>query len=458
MVLLDLWAHEADVLHYYIDRAAGESFLSTATQRESVLATANLLDYTPRTRTSATATVLLQNTGAAYVNIPASTAFTARSDSKSFQAYSTSGACIPPLTSVSIPLAEGTQYTEEILTTSSNGTTGQRYTLSRSGVVTSSVIVYVYENGVTPTTYHFVSRITAATTGERAYATYVTADGTLQVIFGSALNGFSPPVGSKVTCTYVVSSGATGNLPGNSIVGFSTSAPTGISITSSTSFTGGVDDESIDSMKLSIPVAVSAQNRAVTSTDFVALALQVPGVAKAAISFVPGLAQSASGGSVGTNASVTILPQIARSDYLTTTDTSQVVSSALQAQVVGTIQPLALLGVTVLSATTISWQGIDIQANVFVTDRFVQSWVQAAVITALNQLFDFDSVFFGQRLHIGQVYQLILSVPGVDYCQVTRFDLAGATGVQSSILINSLKLPKKGTFTLTMSGGTTTSG
>lgn len=46
-VFIDLWAYMGDILHFYIDRAASETFLDTATQRESVLAIANLMDYVP---------------------------------------------------------------------------------------------------------------------------------------------------------------------------------------------------------------------------------------------------------------------------------------------------------------------------------------------------------------------------------------------------------------------------
>ena len=47
MVFVDLWAYMGDILHYYVDRAAGEANLTTATQRESVLAIAALMDYIP---------------------------------------------------------------------------------------------------------------------------------------------------------------------------------------------------------------------------------------------------------------------------------------------------------------------------------------------------------------------------------------------------------------------------
>lgn len=55
-MLVDLWAYMGDILHFYIDRAAAETFLETATQRESVLAIANLLDYSPASARSSRGT------------------------------------------------------------------------------------------------------------------------------------------------------------------------------------------------------------------------------------------------------------------------------------------------------------------------------------------------------------------------------------------------------------------
>lgn len=46
-VFIDLWAYMGDILHFYVDRAASETFLETATQRESVMSIANLMDYIP---------------------------------------------------------------------------------------------------------------------------------------------------------------------------------------------------------------------------------------------------------------------------------------------------------------------------------------------------------------------------------------------------------------------------
>ena len=451
MLLLDLWAYNADVLHYYIDRAAGEAFLPTAQQRESVLALANLLDYTPRGRTNAIASMTLVNTGAEDYEIPPLTEFIARYDDKTYQVYTQSGGLVPATSSGVITVLEGALTIEETLTSSSNGQGGQRYALSSDNVVERSLQVFVYENGVDQVPYQRVSRISASSTGERVFATTVNAENDVEVVFGTSVNGFVPPTGAKITATYSASSGAAGNLPANAVTAFMTFTPENISIIGTTAFSGGVDEESISSLKRSIPSVISAQNRAVTRGDFISLALQVDGVAKASLSFVP----SAGGASAG-NASVTIFPQPQRSDFLTTSDTFQSVSAEMQNNIVSSIQQRALLGVEVLCASQVDWQPIDVHVTVHVNERFVSNWVRRDVNAAIDSLFKFDNVHFGQRVTLGQVYRLVLNVPGVDYCVITLFDEQGGGTLQDNIVVDELELPKKGDVLLTMVGGITT--
>lgn len=59
-VFVDLWSYMGDILHFYVDRAASETFLETATQRESVMAIANLLDYVPASPRAARGSVVMQ--------------------------------------------------------------------------------------------------------------------------------------------------------------------------------------------------------------------------------------------------------------------------------------------------------------------------------------------------------------------------------------------------------------
>lgn len=453
MLFLDLWAYAADIMHYYIDRGAGEFFLPTATQRESVLALANLLDYIPSGRTSAVGVLTLDNAGDVDYTVPINTRFIARYDNETFQVYTREGGLIPANNIGSIEVYEGTLTEGETLTSSSSGQDNQRYALRSKGVVASSVSVYVYENGVAPVQYQRVRRINQADTGSRVYTIDTSSTGDVVIVFGNSLNGWAPPAGALIKADYAVSSGAAGNIPADTVLAFRDIAPDGILVASNSAFTGGDDEESIALLKASIPSVISAQNRAVTRSDFVSLATQVDKVSKASVAFIPG------NGGVGAsaNASVTIFAQGYRSDYLTTGDTTQAVSTDIQTDVVATLQPKALLGVTVIAAPTITWNPIDITVSVHVNERSVSNWVLRDCEAAVNELFAFDNVFFGQRITLGQVYRILLNVPGVDYVILTRFDDAGGSAVEEFILTDETELPKKGTVVFNMVGGITTS-
>lgn len=456
MLFVDLWAHMGDVLHYYVDRAAGESFLSTAQQRESVLAYANLFDYTPRGRTSGVCSVTLANATSSDYAVPGNTKFLARYDDVTYKCYTVDGGTIGANSTGSITVREGELFEDESLTTNASGINNQRYTLLNDNVVPSSVRVYVYEDGVTATEYQRVNRLAQADTGERVFVTQTNADGQTAIVFGSNLNGYVPPPGATITATYSDSSGYAGNLPANSVVGWASAAPTGMTVSSSTSFTGGLDAESITTLKANIPSVISAQNRAVTKNDYIRLAQQLDSVSKAAVAYTPGIGAASAGGSA-TNASVTVYAQTERADYLTTSDTDQTVSSTIKSELVSWLQPKAMLGVDVIAADTVDWTPIDLEMTVYVNERHVAAWVETDVGLALDELFDFDNVFFGQRLTIGQVYRIALGVAGVDYVTIELFDETGGSAVESSILVNELALPKKGTVTLTMVGGISTS-
>jgi len=456
MVMVDLWSQMGDVLHYYVDRAAGEAFLPTATQRESVLAYAQLFDYDPASRSSANGTLTLNNSGNDVVSIPKYTRFVARYDDTTYQLYANSDVDLSANANTNVPVSEGVIVASpaETLTSSSSGLDAQRYRLTNLKVVKDSVVVTVYEDGVTPTEYRRVLRLSDAYTGDRVFVLNTTATGYIEVTFGTASRGFVPPSNSIITATYAYSSGSLGNIPANSITGFREQTPANVTVVSSTALTGGRDEESISSMRATIPSLISSQNRAVTANDYRNLALSIEGVAKAAVEYVP----NPSGGASAGNASVTIYAQQDRSaDYLTTGDTTQTVSSTLQSSVTDLLQPKSMLGIDVVAATTINWRPIDVAVTVNVLPTHVALYVKRDVEAVIDNLFDFDSVIFGQTISLGQLYRAIMGVQGVDYATIGTFDDAGDAQQEVTITVGDYELPKKGTVNVTVIGGITSS-
>jgi uncharacterized phage protein gp47/JayE len=453
MVMVDLLAQMGDVLHYYVDRAAGESFLSTATQRESVLAFANLFDYSPSSRSSATSTLTLRNTGTTDVSLPQYQRFIARYDDVTYQCYAPEAVTLTAESDTPLTVAEGTivNAPAETLTTASSGFASQRYRLINKNVVKSSVVISVYEDGVNPIEYRRVFNFSDALQNERVYTLYTTAEDNIEVVFGTAARGFIPPANARIEAVYAFSSGASGNLAEDSITEFYGATPANVSILTSTDFSGGVNEESIESLRNSIPISLSSQQRAVTANDYKSLAIGIEGVSKVAVDY-----DSASH-------TVTIYPQVDRSsDYLTAieyidppTDSvlGQVVATTTQEAIEEIIQPLATVGITVDAATSIEWTPIDLTVTANLYDFAVATQAQRLLDLTIDEFFKFENVSFGQTLSLGSFYRALMSVYGVEYVNISVFDTSGNTGLQNTITVDEFKLPKKGTIISSVVGG-----
>ena len=443
MMLVDLWAYMGDVIHYYVDRVAQEAFVDTATQRESILAYANLFDYTPNYRTSATATVTLANTGAS-VPIPASTQFVAQYDSKYYYFYTTEGASVPANGTATIAVTEGEQVIEEVLTTAATGEVNQTYTLRSENIAPGSVRVYVYEDINNPDEWQKVDTLSTVDTGVGAFRVYVNAQEEINIIFGNRINGRIPPAGVKITATYTITNGASGNIPANNITAFRSTVSADLSIQSSSSATGGMDIESVASIKRSIKSITRAQNRAVTLRDYADLAMGVSGATKAVATYNSG------------TSTVTVYPVPYVTDYTTYTGYTIAIPSAMQTEAVATIQPLAMVGVTVACASSLTVNRVDITATLKVVDRYVAPWVERDVRAAINDLFTFDNLYIGEEVRIGDLYSAILSVVGVEYVVISAVTIKDS-GNNTVTSLPATTLLRLGTVNLTVSGGISTS-
>jgi hypothetical protein len=93
-----------------------------------------------------------------------------------------------------------------------------------------------------------------------------------------------------------------------------------------------------------------------------------------------------------------------------------------------------------------------------VNDKYVASWVKSDVEDALDNLFTFSSVEFGQEIRLGDIYKLVMSINGVDYCTVSTFEMRDPSNVLISAgALSPVQLLKKGTITVSTAGGMTVS-
>lgn len=428
ITLIELFSYMGDMLSYYIDRSANESFLYSATQRENVLRIASMLGYRPTGVTSATTTVSIYNKNGTSVTVLAGTQLAANtvvnSTTPQIIFETDSDLTISAGATATVTAHQGVTYTET-LTLSASGLPNQMYKLTNPNVVISALSVTV---GGIP--YTIVDNIIDHSGYVPVAETYTDADGYTYVIFGNNVSGRIPPATSAITATYRTASGTLGNIaaltPLSVIKVPSGSIPTNITIATTVAATGGGDAESTDSIRVSAPNSLTALNRAVSLSDYAALTVLVDGVDKAT--------------AVGnTYNSVTVYFVPTGDTGLSGSNPSTVfttVAAAVSAYLVDKIPP----------TTTVTFQPptyvkSNLIANVTLYPTYKQSQVLTAINVALADLFSSAKVNFQQTIGVADLYRTLQLIPGVAYAQVVKLvrdDLDNVKSVTNKALTSNV--------------------
>lgn len=467
VVLVELLAYEGDILSYYNDRVANESFLSTATQRGSVLAHASLLDYAPRSATAASTvmaiTVISPDVG---VTIPAGfqveTVSDGTDDTIIFETTEdlTFPADVDPQT-LEVPATEGETIDDETVATSC-GDLDEAYMLGSTPVILDSVQIRVIEDpaDTVGNVWFVVNNLLDAGPTDNAYSISLDENDAATVQFGDGVNGRIPPRGAVIHATYRVGGGADGNVEAGTITDVvdpsdfvyedvidpvtgdpvppdpNTVQPPIITIINSEAATGGTDPEDVDSIRTNAPRALRARDRAVSLSDYEAIALSVPTVQ---------LAKAKAVSTVYTNVILYVAPP----------GGAQPDQNTLNA-VVAYFQTRKLANVTVVAAGP-QYVSIDVELQIDVDPRYSQVNVKQAVRNALQDLLSFDNVDFGGRVSLSNIYTAASNVPGVTSVLVSELSRDGVPAA-ADVLLRENELPIQGRFTLIATGGVVNSG
>ena len=421
IALIELFSYMGDILNYYIDRSANESFITTASQRDSVLQLAKLLGYNATQATAAAVTLTFQNSTASPITVPALTqvATTTISNGSTIQViFETNSAVTVPAKSgavngsVTVQATQGTTVSNELVG-NSDGTPSQAYQLSQTSVINDSASVLIGT-----VTYNRVEYLIDYNSYDPVFTIYTDAEGISYVTFGDGVSGRIPPISSQIYVTYRVGGGVVGNVASNTIKNIikfpSGSIPAGLSVNNQDisvvgdgAANGGADAESTDSIRINAPKSIRALNRAVSLTDYASLAVQVSGVSKA-------IAVA----SVFNSVTLYLLPYGdtgLQSDGVTPSTTFN--SYALQVS--------EFLAEKIPTTTTVTFQPpayvpINMIVNFTVLPTYKQSLVTTAVSSIISELLFIDNVTFNDRITLQALMQAVGSVDGVAYCQFEK--------------------------------------
>lgn len=405
IIILSLFAAIAEVLHYYVDNMARETFLSTARRYDSVVKHGALVDYHARAAIAATVDVILSrsitgNSIGAKLTIPQGTLFTDQRGNSWLSArdvtwYSNVTTCRVPiiqhekyttsaLNNMVIPTGDRVQLN---LGTLPNGKYYEHGSMSLQIGGESWVLVETFAKSK-PTDKHFM----------------VSVDESLNpyIMFGDGTFGKKPAAGAKITnVVFYLTNGSQGNVKSNTI----TSVPSVISssITDATVSNaydagGGSNYENFTMLKEHIPLSVKTLGVAITKEDFESLAMLVDGVNKAKADY-----------ECGRKLTVYISP-----------DGGAVASSELISRVYNLLSQRAPM-TTWLKVKSAGKVQIILEMDVTGKKSYKTAEIQTQILTALYNAYSPEQAEIGGSVRVSDIYALIDNLSTVDYLHLTKF-------------------------------------
>lgn len=405
IIILSLFAAIAEVLHYYVDNMARETFLSTARRYDSVVKHGALVDYHARAAIAATVDVILSrsitgNSIGAKLTIPQGTLFTDSSGNSWLSARDVTW--YSNVTTCKVPIVQHEKYTASALNNMVIPT-GDRVILNLGTLPNGKY----YEQGsmslqIGGETWVLVDTFAKSKPTDKHFMVSVDEALNPYIMFGDGTFGKKPAAGAKITnVVFYLTNGTQGNVKSNTI----TSVPSVISssITDATVSNaydagGGSNYENFTMLKEHIPLSVKTLGVAITKEDFESLAMLVDGVNKAKADY-----------ECGRKLTIYISP-----------DGGAVASSKLINRVYNLLSQRAPM-TTWLKVKSAGKVQIILEMEVTGKKSYKTAEIQTQILTALYNAYSPEQAQIGGSVRLSDIYALIDNLSTVDYLHLTKF-------------------------------------
>lgn len=292
--ILDVLAYNTHINGLIANFATNESFLNTAQLRSSVVSHAEVLGYSPKSKTASRATVnisvnVTDPSRPNSITLPAYTSFTTQIDDTSFTFQTNEdyigiddGSGIYEFKnsseSTDLEILEGTQRTKTFIV--GDAAENQIYVIPDDTIDTSSIKVDVYDtvSGSTFIGYTNINLVPRIDSTSKIFQIKEVPNGYYEIHFGDgSVLGARPVAGNKIVVSYISTNsdsanGANSFTPTGDLRVNSVDYPILISTVSKSS--GGSEKESISSIKQNATIAFASQQRMVTAEDYKAQILK----------------------------------------------------------------------------------------------------------------------------------------------------------------------------------------
>lgn len=276
-ILLDVLAYNTHYLGFNANMLANEMYLDSADIRKNIVSLAKMLGYTPSSVRTPTASIdiLVSDATGSSVTMAKGTVFTTTVNGTSFQFVNNEEIITTPVNGVyrfsDVEIYEGTLVTFRYTVDTTD--TDQRFIIQSPFVDTNTLVVKVQTSSTntTTSTYNLATGLADVQSTSKVYFLQEAEEGKFEVYFGDDAIGVKLSDGNIVILEYIVSNvdaanGASTFTPATTIGGFSN-----LTVTTNSNAQGGAVAESKESIRFNAPLQYTAQNRAVTTSDYESL-------------------------------------------------------------------------------------------------------------------------------------------------------------------------------------------
>jgi len=273
-ILLDLLAYNTHYLGFNANMLANEMYLDSADIRKNIVSLAKMLGYTPTSSKapSATLNILVNNASGASITMAKGTVFTTSVNDTSYQFVTNASHTITPTNGVyqfsNIPVYEGTLVTYRYTVNTSDP--DQRFIIPSNRADTSTLKVQVQNSSsdTTTSTYTLSTGITSLDSTSKVYFLQEVEDNKFEVYFGDGVIGQALSDGNIIILEYVVTNKTEANGASTFALSGSIETFSDVTITTVSNAQGGSEAQSKESIRYNAPLQYSAQDRAVTTSDY----------------------------------------------------------------------------------------------------------------------------------------------------------------------------------------------
>ena len=273
-VLLDILAYNTHYLSFNANMLANEMYLDSADIRKNIVSLAKLLGYTPSSVRAPRAEldIIVNNVTDTILTMTKGTIFTTTIDGVGYQFVTNRDISITSTDGVyrfnNVEIYEGSLVTFKYTVDSSDA--DQRFIIPSINADTSTLRVTV-QNSLTDSNtnvYTLANGLREVGTDSKVYFLQETDTGKFQIYFGDGVFGKKLDDGNIVILDYVVTNKTEANGASSFSLSSAIDGNSDVTIITNSPAQGGSEAETKESIRFNAPLQYTAQDRAVTATDY----------------------------------------------------------------------------------------------------------------------------------------------------------------------------------------------